>query len=60
MNINFAKFHKFSLIFFIKLYKLKLINNIIKKINYLYYKNNYIYKKLYKKIVLFNYFVNEI
>ena len=32
INTNFAKFYKFSLIFFIKLYKLKLINDIIKEL----------------------------
>ena len=32
INTNFAKFYKFSLILFVKLYKLKLINNIIREL----------------------------
>ena len=56
ININFTKFYKFSLIFFIKLYKLRLINNIMKKLiiyiaKTIIFIKNYI-KKLFYLIIL--------
>ena len=55
INTNFAKFYKFSLILFIKLYKLKLINNIIRKLiiyiaKIIIFIKNYI-KKLFYLII---------
>ena len=56
INTNFTKFYKFSLIFFVKLYKLKLINNIIKELiiyiaKTIIFIKNYI-KKLFYLIIL--------